>query len=162
VTGAPLPLAGPAEQRAERILLVSGVAALGGFLFGFDTAVINGALGAIEEEFSAGAFALGFSVSSALLGSAVGAWFAGGLADRHGRVVIMRVAAVLFFVSGLGMALATSLAILIVWRVVGGVGVGLASVFVPTYIAEIAPAASAAGSDRFSSWRSRSASSRRS
>jgi SP family sugar:H+ symporter-like MFS transporter len=61
----------------SRVTVVAAIAALGGFLFGFDTAVINGAVGAIESRFDAGSFALGFAVSSALLGSALGAWFAG-------------------------------------------------------------------------------------
>jgi SP family sugar:H+ symporter-like MFS transporter len=125
---------------SHRVTVVAAVAALGGFLFGFDTAVINGAVGAIESRFDAGAFALGFAVSSALLGSAVGAWFAGGLADRYGRVPMMRVAALLFLVSAIGSGAASSLVLLIVWRVVGGIGVGMASVLVPAYIAEIAPA----------------------
>jgi MFS transporter, SP family, sugar:H+ symporter len=140
VDASALPLESEDEERAERILLVTGVAALGGFLFGFDTAVINGAVGAIEREFDASSFAIGLSVSSALLGSAVGAWFAGGLADRFGRVRTMRVAAVLFLASAIGSAFATGLITLIVWRVVGGIGIGMASVLVPTYIAEIAPA----------------------
>jgi SP family sugar:H+ symporter-like MFS transporter len=140
VTGDVLPARGPSEVRAGRVLLVSMVAALGGFLFGFDTAVINGAVGAIDDQFDASSVAIGFTVSSALLGSAVGAWFAGGLADRHGRVRLMRVAAFLFFVSAVLSGLAGSLLVLIVARVIGGFGVGLASVLVPTYIAEIAPA----------------------
>jgi hypothetical protein len=70
VDASALPLESEDEERAERILLVTGVAALGGFLFGFDTAVINGAVGAIEREFDASSFAIGLSVSSALLGSA--------------------------------------------------------------------------------------------
>jgi MFS transporter, SP family, sugar:H+ symporter len=140
VTGDVLPARGPGEVRAGRVLLVSMVAALGGFLFGFDTAVINGAVGAIDDQFDASSVAIGFTVSSALLGSAVGAWFAGGLADRHGRVRLMRVAAFLFFVSAVLSGFANSLLVLIVARVIGGFGVGLASVLVPTYIAEIAPA----------------------
>jgi MFS transporter, SP family, sugar:H+ symporter len=140
VTGDVLPVRGPSEERAGRVLLVSMVAALGGFLFGFDTAVINGAVGAIDDQFNASAFAIGFTVSSALLGSAIGAWFAGGLADRHGRVRLMRVAAILFFVSAVLSGFANSLIVLIIARVIGGFGVGLASVLVPTYIAEIAPA----------------------
>jgi SP family sugar:H+ symporter-like MFS transporter len=78
-----------------RVTVIAAVAAVGGFLFGFDTAVKNGAVGAIESHFSASAFEIGFTVSSALLGSAVGAWFAGGLADRSGRVPMMRIAALL-------------------------------------------------------------------
>jgi SP family sugar:H+ symporter-like MFS transporter len=124
----------------RRIVLISLVAALGGFLFGYDTAVINGAVVAIRSEFDASAAVLGFTVSSALLGSALGAWYAGPLADRISRVRAMRLAAVLFLVSALGSGLADSIGVLIVWRVVGGLGVGVASVVVPAYIAELAPA----------------------
>ena len=127
-------------QGHRRIVVISLVAALGGFLFGYDTAVINGAVTAIREQFDASSGALGFAVSSALLGSAVGAWYAGPLADRISRVRAMRLAAVLFLVSSLGSGLADSLGVLIVWRIVGGVGVGVASVVVPAYIAELAPA----------------------
>ena len=84
------------------VIMVSIAAALGGFLFGYDTAVINGTVDAIQAEFGTSAGLLGFVVSSALLGCAVGAWFAGPLADRFGRVRIMLVAAVLFVVSAVG------------------------------------------------------------
>ncbi len=116
-------------------------AALGGFLFGYDTAVINGAVPALRAHFGAGAWAIGLSVSLALLGSALGAFAAGPLADRRGRVPSMRVAASLFFVSAIGSGLPVTLYDFIVWRVIGGIGVGMASVLAPAYIAEIAPAA---------------------
>ena len=76
-----------------RAFAVSAVAALGGFLFGFDTAVINGAVGAVRENFGLGAGQTGFAVSCALIGSALGAWYAGPLADRFGRVRAMQFAA---------------------------------------------------------------------
>ena len=79
-----------------RVILVAGVAALGGFLFGFDSSVINGAVNAIRDEFNTGDGLIGFVVSMALLGSAVGAWFAGPLADRFGRIRVMLVAASIF------------------------------------------------------------------
>ena len=116
------------------------VAALGGFLFGYDSSVINGAVSAIGDHYHVSATGLGFTVSSALLGAAVGAVLAGRLADRLGRLIVMRLAAVLFLVSALGTGLINSLALLIVFRVLGGVGVGMASVVAPAYIAEIAPA----------------------
>ena len=79
------------EQHATiRVLLISAAAALGGFLFGYDTAVINGAVDAIRGAFGLSAAATGFAVSCALLGSALGAWYAGPLADRYGRVQTMR------------------------------------------------------------------------
>ena len=124
-----------------RAVLLASVAALGGFLFGFDTAVINGTVTAIREQFEMGPGLTGFAVSSALLGGVVGAWFAGQLADRRGRIYVMVVAAVLFTVSAVGSGLAVGPWDLIVWRVIGGVGVGAASVIAPAYIAEISPAA---------------------
>jgi SP family sugar:H+ symporter-like MFS transporter len=131
--------AGPGGSVATAVLLAS-VAALGGFLFGYDTAVINGAVTAIDNEYDASSLALGLTVSSALLGSAVGALSAGRLADRYGRLYAMRVAAVLFLVSAVGSGLAWSLVSLAVFRIVGGIAVGIASVIAPAYIAEIAPA----------------------
>ena len=121
--------------------MLATVAALGGFLFGFDTAVINGAVVAVREAFGMGAGLTGFVVSSALLGCIAGAYLAGRLADRWGRIRVMVLAAVLFTVSAVGSGLAFGPADLIVWRVVGGVGVGAASVIAPAYIAEISPAA---------------------
>ncbi|HEV2681849.1 MAG TPA: MFS transporter, partial [Rhodanobacter sp.] len=125
---------GGLEQRATaRVVLISAAAALGGFLFGFDTAVINGAVDAIRGAFALDAAQTGFAVSCALLGSALGAWYAGMLANRWGRVRTMQVAAVLLVASALGSGLAYSVWSLIAWRLVGGVGVGVASVIAPTY-----------------------------
>jgi SP family sugar:H+ symporter-like MFS transporter len=129
----------PGESRVT-VIRLSLTAALGGFLFGYDSAVINGAVTAIQEKFSATAAALGFTVSSALLGAAAGAFFAGRVADRWGRLRAMWVAAVVFLISAVGSGLASSLWMIVVFRVIGGVGVGVASVIAPTYIAEIAPA----------------------
>lgn len=125
----------------SRVVLVAATAALGGFLFGFDTAVINGAVSAIQQEFGLGAFMLGFAVSSALIGCAVGAWFAGRIADRYGRIRVMVIAAILFVVSALGCGLAFGVWDLSFWRIVGGLGVGAASVIAPAYIAEVSPPA---------------------
>ncbi|SEG89167.1 MFS transporter, sugar porter (SP) family [Thermomonospora echinospora] len=113
---------------------------MGGFLFGYDTSVINGTVDALKSEFGLESVAVGFVVASALLGCAVGAWFAGPLADRFGRVRVMLLASLLFVVSALGSALAFGPADLTFWRVVGGLAVGAASVIAPAYIAEIAPA----------------------
>jgi SP family sugar:H+ symporter-like MFS transporter len=141
MTAADRPLdAEPALANTQRVILISAVAALGGFLFGFDTAVINGAVSAIQRQFQASAFALGFAVSAALIGSAVGAWYAGGIADRIGRVRTMVLAAALFTIQSIGAGLATGLIDLSFWRFLGGVGVGIASVVAPAYIAEVAPA----------------------
>jgi SP family sugar:H+ symporter-like MFS transporter len=122
------------------VILLSSVAALGGFLFGYDSAVINGAVSAIGAEFKADAGGLGLTVSSALLGAAAGALIAGRVADTYGRLLAMRLAAILFIVSALGSGLAHSLIVLSIFRFVGGVAVGIASVIAPAYIAEIAPA----------------------
>ena len=124
-----------------RAVQLAGVAALGGFLFGFDTAVINGAVDALAEDFELGPLLKGFSVSTALLGAAAGAFLAGRVADRIGRVRTLVIAAGLFLVSAIGTAFAFGPVDLIFWRVVGGVGVGAASVIAPAYIAEISPAA---------------------
>jgi len=129
----------PGEPHTAVTTLAS-VAALGGFLFGYDSAVINGAVTAIGAHYHTAAGTLGFAVASALLGAAAGALAAGRVADSLGRRWAMRIAAVLFLVSAVGTALASSLAMLIVFRVIGGVGVGVASVIAPAYIAEIAPA----------------------
>jgi len=131
---------GLGQHATLRVVLIAAVAALGGFLFGFDTAVINGAVDAIRGNFSLNATQTGFAVSCALLGSAVGAWYAGPLADRFGRLRTMQVAAVLLVASAVGSGLVTGVIDLIAWRVVGGIGIGMASVIAPTYIAEIAPA----------------------
>ncbi|WP_344001903.1 sugar porter family MFS transporter [Microbacterium paludicola] len=123
-----------------RVTGIAIAAALGGFLFGFDTAVINGGVDALAGELALSAALKGFAVSSALLGCALGAWFAGSLANRWGRVPVMLVAAVLFLVSAIGSGLAFGVVDLIVWRVIGGLGVGAASVIAPAYIAEVSPA----------------------
>ena len=123
-----------------RAIVLAAVAAIGGFLFGFDTAVINGAVSAIRETFGMGAGLTGFVVAAALLGCAAGAWLAGKLADRIGRIRVMVLAATLFFLSAIGSGLSRSPYDLTFWRIVGGLGVGGASVIAPAYIAEIAPA----------------------
>lgn len=130
----------PAQHLNAKVVGISIAAAVGGFLFGFDTSVINGAVNALSEEFSLGPGLTGFAVSSALLGCAVGAWFAGSLSNRYGRIPVMVIAAILFFVSAVGSGLAFGVWDLILWRVVGGLGVGAASVIAPAYIAEVAPA----------------------
>ncbi|MFB9662344.1 sugar porter family MFS transporter [Glycomyces mayteni] len=121
-------------------LFVSIAAALGGFLFGYDTAVINGTTGALEKQWGIGSVETGIVVSSALLGCAVGAWFAGTLANKIGRPKVMMIAAVVFFITSLGSALATGPVDLTIWRIVGGFAIGAASVIAPAYIAEISPA----------------------
>lgn len=133
-------VAGLDQRTTAKAILISVAAAVGGFLFGFDTAVINGAVDSIQSTFALSPALTGFAVSCALVGSALGAWYAGRVADHLGRVRAMLVAAVLFAASALGTGLAFSVWSLIGWRFVGGVGVGMASVIAPAYIAEVAPA----------------------
>ncbi|NBD11039.1 sugar porter family MFS transporter [Corallococcus silvisoli] len=128
------------ETHTGHIIVISVVAALGGFLFGFDTSVINGTVGALQTQFAASSLALGLAVSSALIGSAAGAFLAGHVADRYGRKRTMLIASGLFTISAIGSGFAFSLWDLSFWRLVGGLGVGAASVVAPAYIAEIAPA----------------------
>ncbi|MCV7423617.1 sugar porter family MFS transporter [Mycobacterium yunnanensis] len=118
---------------------IACVAALGGLLFGYDSAVINGAVASIEKQFNVGSIELGFAVASALLGAALGAMTAGRVADKIGRISVMKIAAVLFFISAFGTALAPEVITLVVFRVIGGIGVGVASVIAPAYIAETSP-----------------------
>lgn len=122
-------------------VFVAAAAAVGGFLFGFDTAVINGAVLALRSHFGIGATAVGLSVSLALVGSAIGAVSSGRISDRFGRRPAMGVAAALFFVSAIGSGFPFTVYDFILWRVIGGIGVGIASAIAPAYIAEISPAA---------------------
>lgn len=123
-----------------RVIGVTVAAAIGGLLFGFDTAVINGANDAIKAEFALDPAVLGFVVAVTLLGCAVGAWFAGQLADRWGRKKMMLVAACLFVASSIGAGVAFAAWDLMIWRFIGGLAIGIASVIAPAYISEVAPA----------------------
>ena len=131
---------GDRDYYLGKAILLASVAALGGFLFGFDTAVINGAVNAMRNDFGMGAGLTGFVVSSALLGCMVGAYVAGRLAERMGRIRVMMLASALFTLSAIGSGFAFGPVDMILWRVIGGIGVGMASVIAPAYIAEIAPA----------------------
>ncbi|OZC46081.1 MFS transporter [Rhodococcus sp. WWJCD1] len=128
------------DRHTAKVIGVSVAAAVGGFLFGFDSSVINGAVDSIEDHFLLGSFTTGFVVAIALIGCAVGAWFAGSLADRWGRKKVMLLGSALFVISSIGSGLAFSVPDLMLWRVLGGLGIGIASVIAPAYIAEIAPA----------------------
>lgn len=124
-------------QRRAIGLAVS--AAVGGFLFGFDSSVINGAVSAIQGRFELSETLIGFAVASALLGCALGAYLAGRIADRIGRRWTMIIGAGFFFISAFGSGYAFSVWDLTIWRVIGGLGIGIASVVAPAYIAEISP-----------------------
>ncbi|MDR7302082.1 sugar porter family MFS transporter [Haloactinomyces albus] len=132
---------GGSTDHLGHVVMIAGAAALGGFLFGYDTSVINGAVQSIQAEFQVGAAITGVTVAAALLGSAVGAGIAGGLANRIGRIRVMQTAALLFIASAIGSAMPFTIWDLAIWRVVGGIAVGIASMIGPAYIAEVAPAA---------------------
>jgi sugar porter (SP) family MFS transporter len=118
---------------------IASVAALGGLLFGYDTAVINGANDAMQKYFDASDLLLGIAVASALIGAAIGAMTAGRIADRTGRIAVMKIAATLFLISAIGAGVSPDIWFVIVFRVIGGIGIGVASVIAPAYIAETSP-----------------------
>jgi MFS transporter, SP family, sugar:H+ symporter len=128
------------EQNLLLITLISIVATIGGFLFGFDSGVINGTVDGLQSAFNSDSVGTGFNVASMLLGCAVGAFFAGRMADRFGRRSLLIVAAVLFTISAWGSGVSGSSLEFVVYRVLGGLAVGAASVMAPAYISEIAPA----------------------
>jgi SP family sugar:H+ symporter-like MFS transporter len=128
----------PTQANSAFIILISCIATIGGFLFGFDSGVINGTVDGLQTAFNSDSMGTGFSVSSMLLGCAVGAFFAGTLADKHGRRALLIVAAVLFIVSAWGSGIATSSLEFIFYRILGGLAVGAASVMCPAYISEVA------------------------
>ena len=128
------------ETRIGQVILITAVATIGGFLFGFDSGVINGTQDGLRQAFNSDTVAQGFNVSSMLLGCAVGALFAGRGAEAFGRRTMLLVAAVFFIVSAFGSGIATSSGEFIIYRILGGLAVGAASVMAPAYIAEIAPA----------------------
>jgi MFS transporter, SP family, arabinose:H+ symporter len=115
------------------------VASLGGVLFGFDTAVISGTFGMVETQFALDKIEVGWFGSSALIGAIAGAFIAGTLSDKYGRRPVLMLSAFLFFVSALLSAIAPNFSFLIAARLVGGFGVGVASVVSPMYISEFAP-----------------------
>jgi len=122
-----------------KVIALAVAGAVGGFLFGFDSSVVNGAVDAVQGQFDLSASLTGFAVASALLGCAVGAYVAGRIADRWGRIPAMIVGAILFLASALGCGFAFGVWDLVFWRLIGGLGIGIASVIAPAYIAEISP-----------------------
>ncbi|MDO8930552.1 MAG: sugar porter family MFS transporter, partial [Bacteroidota bacterium] len=122
------------------VILISVVAALGGLLFGFDTAVISGTINFIQPYFGLSEAGLGWTVSSLLFGCIAGVFMAGKAGDHYGRKKVLMVAALLFFISAVGSASAHSLVFFLVARILGGLAVGVASILSPMYIAELAPA----------------------
>ncbi len=130
----------PPQRRLLYLLAVSLAAAVGGLLFGFDTGVISGAIPSVKEHFGLNAHQEGFAVSILMIACIVGASIAGSLTDRYGRKRILILAALLFLVSAALSALPRSFTELVIARFIGGVGVGIASMLSPMYIAEISPA----------------------
>ena len=125
----------------RKLYLYTFVAALGGFLFGLDTAVINGALPFFRDHFNLTGSMEGWAVSSAIFGCVAGALFIGIPGDKYGRRYMLRIMAVLFVISALGSGLATSIYEFMIFRVIGGLAIGGASVLSPMYISEISPPA---------------------
>ena len=129
-------------QKGGKVYLIGVclVAALGGLLFGYDTGVINGSLKYVQLKFELDAAMKGFAASSALIACIFGAAFAGALSDHLGRKKVLILAALFFLISAIGTAIPKTLMQFIIFRIIGGLGVGAASMTSPMYIAEIAPA----------------------
>ena len=130
-------------QKTNNILYVSFlsvVAALGGFLFGYDTAVISGTVSQVSAQFRLTTLQSGWYVGCALVGSIAGVIFAGALSDRFGRKRTMILSAILFTISAAGCAISGNLDQLVIYRIVGGIGIGIVSIVCPLYISEVSPA----------------------
>ncbi|MFI6459921.1 sugar porter family MFS transporter [Streptomyces sp. NPDC050528] len=128
-------------EHLAHVIFIAAAAAMGGFLFGYDSSVINGAVEAIRDRYDVGSTVLAQVIAIALIGCAIGAATAGRIADRIGRIRCMQISAVLFTVSAVGSALPFALWDLAFWRVIGGFAIGMASVIGPAYIAEVSPPA---------------------
>ncbi|NUK53708.1 sugar porter family MFS transporter [Streptomyces lunaelactis] len=144
MTSTAQPPSGAREAHPEHlghVIFITAAAAMGGFLFGYDSSVINGAVEAIRDRYDIGSGTLAQVIAIALIGCAIGAATAGRIADRIGRIRCMQIAAVLFTISAVGSALPFALLDLAFWRIIGGFAIGMASVIGPAYIAEVSPAA---------------------
>lgn len=130
----------PRSGSTAYLVLICLVATLGGLLFGYDTAVVSGAIGFLQKHFQLSPAMTGWAASSALIGCIIGVCGAGVLGDRFGRRNLLVVSAILFFVSAIGTAVPRTFTQFIVFRILGGIGVGAASMASPMYIAEISPA----------------------
>ncbi|WP_328384288.1 sugar porter family MFS transporter [Streptomyces sp. NBC_00400] len=128
-------------EHLGHVIFITAAAAMGGFLFGYDSSVINGAVEAIRGRYEVGSAVLAQVIAIALIGCAIGAATAGRIADRIGRIRVMQIASVLFTISAVGSALPFALWDLAFWRIIGGFAIGMASVIGPAYIAEVSPSA---------------------
>src|SRR5499426_4577507 len=133
-------VSGARAEGAGYVTVLCAVAALGGYLFGFDSGVINGAVEALGSAFGTHAATTGFAVASVLIGCAIGAFVAGSIADRYGRRPTMLVDATLFLITAYATGAARSAGAFIAARLLGGLAIGGASVLAPMYISELAPA----------------------
>ncbi|MCE3202147.1 sugar porter family MFS transporter [Paenibacillus sonchi] len=122
------------------VTLVSIVAALGGILFGFDIAVVSGAVGLLQQHFALSEFQVGWAVSSLIVGSVTGAALSGYMSERFGRKKVLLAAAILFILGSVGSAVQDTFTGYIIARMIGGIGIGITSTICPVYNAEIAPA----------------------
>ena len=122
------------------VSFLSVVAALGGFLFGYDTAVISGTISQVSAQFQLTTLQSGWYVGCALVGSISGVIFAGALSDRIGRKRTMILSAILFTLSALGCAISANMEQLVLYRIIGGIGIGIVSIVCPLYISEVSPA----------------------
>ncbi|WP_328667783.1 sugar porter family MFS transporter [Streptomyces sp. NBC_00322] len=140
----PPPASGAREAHPDHlghVIFITAAAAMGGFLFGYDSSVINGAVEAIRDRYDIGSGTLAQVIAIALIGCAIGAATAGRIADRIGRIRCMQIAAALFTISAVGSCVPFALWDLAFWRVIGGFAIGMASVIGPAYIAEVSPPA---------------------
>jgi SP family arabinose:H+ symporter-like MFS transporter len=125
---------------SKYVIIISVIAAIGGLLFGYDTAVIAGAIGSIQTIFDLSPALTGWAASSAIWGCMIGVIFSGFLSDKFGRKKVLILSAILFFISAVGSSIPNNLTQFVIARLIGGVGVGIASLLSPMYISEIAPA----------------------
>ena len=128
------------ERNMTSIVIITIIATIGGFLFGFDSGVINGTVEGLQLAFKSESAGTGFNVASMLLGCAVGAFFAGSLADTYGRRGILILAAAFFILSAWGAGIAASSTEFVIYRLIGGLAIGAASIICPAYISELVPA----------------------
>src|SRR5687767_5899072 len=133
--------ASPARANMGFIGAIVAVATIGGFMFGYDSGVINGTQEGLERAFNLSALGTGMNVGAILIGCAIGAFAAGRMADIIGRKNVMLVAAIAFIISAIGTGAAGSSELFVIARFIGGLGVGAASVLSPAYISEVTPAA---------------------